>query len=103
MQSQQAQRDAWREAGFFDELFKFDELFSSSSDSEDDMLIDLVQKQCGEERPKVDSFVERVVRRLDDTGVGRLFGSPSLCYQNLLEAGRRSAPRCVTDSPRVRC
>lgn len=25
-----------------------DELFSSSSDSEDDMLIDLVQKQCGE-------------------------------------------------------
>lgn len=56
-----------------------DELFSSSSDSEDDMLIDLVQKQCGEERPKVDRFVERVVRRLDDTGVRRLFGSPSLC------------------------
>lgn len=46
-----------------------DELFSSSSDSEDDMLIDLVQRKCGEERPKVNQFVERVVRRLDDIGV----------------------------------
>ncbi|KAH7933420.1 hypothetical protein HPB49_012432 [Dermacentor silvarum] len=55
----------------------FDELFSSSSDSEDDMLIDLVQKQCGEEQPKVDRFVERVVRRLDDTGETKLPREPS--------------------------
>ncbi|KAH7942112.1 hypothetical protein HPB49_020671 [Dermacentor silvarum] len=37
------------------------------------MLIDLIQKQCGEERPKVDRFVERVVRRLDDTGFRKHF------------------------------
>ncbi|KAH7979009.1 hypothetical protein HPB49_007770 [Dermacentor silvarum] len=59
-----------------------DELFSSSSDSEDDMLIDLIQKQCGEERPKVDRFVERVVRRLDDTGFRKHFRvSRSVCYR----------------------
>ncbi|XP_075544273.1 uncharacterized protein LOC142578684 [Dermacentor variabilis] len=59
-----------------------DELFSSSSDTEDDMMLCLVHKQCGEERPKVDRFVDRVVRRLDDTGFRQHFQiSRSVCYR----------------------
>ncbi|KAH7971001.1 hypothetical protein HPB49_017850 [Dermacentor silvarum] len=56
------------------------------------MLIDLVQKQCGEERSKVDRFVERVVRRLDDTG--NLLGADAEAHRAVLLT-IRSTPRAV--------